>query len=73
MMADIRGDFPAEFQGFKFNDDFGDVFGIVYAFTADGFTPREVRDYAKQVKRSLQALPDTGKVDLIGTQEEVIE
>ncbi|NRP35321.1 Multidrug resistance protein MdtB [Marinobacterium sp. xm-d-579] len=72
MMADIRGDFPAEFQGFKFNDDFGDVFGIVYAFTADGFTPREVRDYAKQVKRSLQALPDTGKVDLIGTQEEVI-
>lgn len=72
MMGDIRADFPDEFEGFQFNDDFGDVFGIVYAVTADGFTPREVRDYADQIKRLLHTLPDAGKVDLIGTQDEVI-
>lgn len=38
MMSDIRADFPQEFQGFQFNDDFGDVFGNIYAFTSDGFT-----------------------------------
>lgn len=72
MMADIRGDFPAEFAGFRFNDSFGDVFGNLYAFTSDGFSPREVRDYAETVRRSVQGLADAGKVDLFGTRDEVI-
>ena len=42
MMSDIRGEFPAEFAGFQFNDNFGDVFGNIYAFTSDGFTPENV-------------------------------
>ena len=59
MMSDIRGDFPDEFSGFQFNDNFGDVFGNVYAFTSDGFTPREIRDYAEDARRAVQALPDS--------------
>ena len=72
MMADIRPDFPQEFQGFAFNDDFGDVYGNIYAFTADGFTPRELRDHIDAVQRAVQALPDAGKVGVFGTQDEVI-
>ena len=72
MMSDIRGDFPQEFAGFQFNDDFGDVFGNIYAFTSDGFTPREVRDYAEDVRREVQRLDDAGKVELFGTRDEVI-
>lgn len=72
MMADIRPEFPAEFAGFQFNDTFGDVFGNIYAFTADGFTPREVRDHAEKVRRAVQALPDAGKVEIFGTREEAI-
>lgn len=72
MMADIRPDFPQEFRGFQFNDDFGDVFAIIYAVTSDGFTAREMRDYAEGIKRRLHMLPDTGKVTLIGTRDEVI-
>jgi len=72
MMGDIRGEFPAEFAGFKFNDSFGDVFGNLYAFTSDGFSPRDVRDYAEEVRRSVQGLTDAGKVELFGTRDEVI-
>ncbi|MGL4279423.1 MAG: efflux RND transporter permease subunit, partial [Albidovulum sp.] len=72
MMADIRPEFPSEFVGFQFNDSFGDVFGNVYAFTSDGFSPREVRDHVETVRRAVQALPDAGKVEIFGTRDEVI-
>lgn len=72
MMSDIRGEFPAEFAGFRFNDSFGDVYGNLYAFTSDGFSPREVRDYAELVRREVQGLADAGKVELFGTRDEVI-
>lgn len=72
MMGDIRGDFPQEFQGFLFNDSFGDVFGNIYAFTSDGFSPREVRDYVETVRRDVQALDDAGKVEIFSARDEVI-
>ncbi|MBU2980412.1 efflux RND transporter permease subunit [Lentibacter algarum] len=72
MMGDIRGDFPEEFAGFQFNDNFGDVFGNLYAFTTDGFTPREVRDYVERTRRAIQALDSAGKVELFGVREEVV-
>ncbi|WP_332873859.1 efflux RND transporter permease subunit [Aurantimonas marina] len=72
MMADIRGEFPAEFHGFGFNDQFGDVFGNIYAFTADGFTPRQLRDYVDDVRTKVLQLPDAGKVELVGAQDERI-
>ncbi len=72
MMADIRGEFPQEFAGFGFNDSFGDVFGSIYAFTADGFSHREVRDQVEMVRRAVQALPDAGKVEIFGTRDEAI-
>ncbi|SDD97182.1 Multidrug efflux pump subunit AcrB [Paracoccus isoporae] len=72
MMADIRPDFPEEFAGFRFNDNFGDVYGNIYAFTADGFTPRELRDRVDAIRDQVQALPLAGKVELLGVQDEEI-
>ncbi|MDO6585281.1 efflux RND transporter permease subunit [Salipiger sp. 1_MG-2023] len=72
MMADIQGEFPHEFQGFSFNDSFGDVYGNIFAFTADGFSPRELREQVEEVRRDVQALPDAGKVEIFGTRDEVI-
>lgn len=72
MMADIRGEFPAEFAGFSFNDGFGDVYGSIYAFTADGFTPRELKDRVEAVRSAILTLPAAGKVELIGTQDPVV-
>ena len=72
MMSDIRPEFPQEFQGFHFDDDFGDVFGNIYAFTADGFTKRELRDRVEDIRKQIQALPMAGKTALLGVQKEEV-
>lgn len=72
MMSDIRPDFPQEFEGFAFNDDFGDVSGNIFALTADGFTYRELRDQAEVIRKRVQALPMAGKTSLLGVRDEKI-
>jgi multidrug efflux pump subunit AcrB len=69
---DIRTTLPQGIQGPFFNDGFGDTVGTIYAFTADGFTARELRDYVEQVRSELLAIPDAAKITLIGTQDEKI-
>lgn len=69
---DIRHTFPSGVLGPFFNDDFGDVYGIIYAFTADGFTQRELRDYVEGVRSNLLTIPDAAKADLIGEQDEKV-
>ena len=72
LIADIKGQLPAGVQGPTFNDDFGDVFGNVYAFTADGVTQRQLRDYAEGARAAILRVPNAGKVDLVGAQDEAI-
>ena len=55
-----------------FNDDFGDTFGLIYGFTADGFTHRELRDYVEAVRSRLLNVPDVSKIEIIGAQDEQI-
>jgi multidrug efflux pump subunit AcrB len=70
MMGDIRGTLPQGVLGPAMNDDFGDTFGIIYGFTADGFTPRELRDYVEAVRSRLLTVPDVSKIELLGEQDE---
>jgi multidrug efflux pump subunit AcrB len=69
---DIRGQLPDGVQGPLFNDEFGDTYGIIYAFTSDGFSPRELRDELERVRAEILRVPDVAKVDFIGTQDEKI-
>ena len=71
-VGDIWHTLPRGVVGPFFNDSFGDVFGIIYGFTADGFTQRELRDHVEQVRSELLNVPDVTKIDLIGAQDEVI-
>ena len=71
-MDDIRATLPAGVLGPGFNDEFGDTYGIVYAFTADGFTPRQLRDYAESSRSRLLQVPDVSKIDIFGAQDEKI-
>jgi multidrug efflux pump len=71
-VGDIRHTLPAEAQGPFFNDEFGDVYGSIYAFTADGFTHSELRDYVERARQEILRLPNVAKADLIGVQEDKI-
>ena len=52
-IGDIRHTLPQGVLGPFFNDNFGDVFGIIYGFTADGFSDRELRDNVDVVRSEL--------------------
>ncbi|AHB49112.1 ACR family transporter [Hyphomicrobium nitrativorans NL23] len=71
-VGDIRHTLPAGIVGPGFNDDFGDTFGIIYGFTADGFTHRELRDYVDAVRSRLLQVPDVSKIEVLGAQDEKI-
>ena len=71
-IGDIQHTLPPGIIGPNFNDEFGDVFGSIYAFTGDGFSLEELRRYAETAKQQLIKLPDVAKVDLIGVQPEQI-
>ncbi|WP_287031087.1 efflux RND transporter permease subunit [Pseudomonas sp. UBA6310] len=69
---DIRGEFPQGIQGPAFNDEFGDVYGSIYAFTADGLSFRQLRDYVERVRAEIRSVDNLGKVEMVGAQDEVI-
>ncbi|MBW0004949.1 MAG: efflux RND transporter permease subunit [Hyphomicrobiales bacterium] len=69
-VGDIRNTLPQGIVGPGFNDEFGDTYGIVYGFTADGFTHRELRDHVDEIRKRLLTLPDISKIDVLGAQDE---
>ncbi|NVD38254.1 efflux RND transporter permease subunit [Ensifer sp. HO-A22] len=71
-VGDMVSTLPAGVRGPFFNDDFGDTFGIIYGLTSEGFSDREVRDWAYEARNRLLKLENIGKVQLIGTQDETI-
>lgn len=72
LVADMRHTLPAGTVGPFFNDRFGDTFGIIYGFTADGFTSRELRDHVETIRSRLLLVPDVSKIEIIGAQDERI-
>lgn len=71
-IGDIRHTLPAGVVGPAFNDDFGDTYGIIYGFTGDGFSHRELRDYVEKVRSRLLNVPDVSKIEVLGAQDEQI-
>ena len=69
-VADIKGTLPQGIVGPNFNDEFGDVFGIVYAFTADGFTHRELRDHVETIRTEILTVKNAAKAQLLGAQDQ---
>ncbi|WP_377298013.1 efflux RND transporter permease subunit [Rhizobium sp. SGZ-381] len=72
MIADIQSDFPSGVVGPAFNDSFGDVYGNIYAFLSDGLTQRQMRDLVEDARAKLLTVPNVGKIDIIGAQDEAI-
>ena len=69
-IGDIRGTLPGGVLGPFFNDEFGDVYGVIYALEADGFSYAELKTFADDVRQRLLRVPDVAKVELFGQQDE---
>ncbi|NDV11935.1 efflux RND transporter permease subunit [Crenobacter caeni] len=71
-LGDIRHTLPPDVRGPYFNDEFGDTFGNMYAFTGDGFSYEELRREVDKARREVLRVPDVGKAEFVGEQEERI-
>jgi multidrug efflux pump len=71
-VGDIRGTLPPGVIGPFFNDEFGDVYGVIYALESDGFNSAETKAFADSVRQQLLRVKDVAKVELFGVQDEKI-
>lgn len=72
-VLNIQPKLPQGASSITVNDDFGDVYGIYYALTIDeGFSYKELRDWAQKIKTELTPIEGVQKVQLFGEQTEVV-
>jgi multidrug efflux pump len=71
-VGDIRGDLPAGISGPTFNDEYGDVYSVVYMLTADGLSLADLKARAEDIRQRLLRVPNVNKVDFIGDQAQKI-
>ena len=71
-ISDIRHTLPRGAQGPFIHDEFGDTFGTIYAFTADGFSYAQMKEYAEAARLELLRIPNIAKVELLGEQAEKV-
>ena len=71
-VGDMRFTLPPGVQGPFFNDEFGDVYGVIYALEADGFNYAELKGFADDVRQDLLRVKDVAKVELFGAQDEKV-
>ena len=54
------------------NDDFGDVYGIYIAVTGEGYSYKEIYEFAKFLQRELLRAEDAKRIELYGVRKEVV-
>jgi multidrug efflux pump len=71
-VGDIAGDLPQGLMGPYFNDEFGDTFISLYAFTGDGFSSPELEKFAKNARDVALRVEGIEKIQILGAQDEKI-
>ncbi len=69
---DVSGDLPPGCGTPVINDDFGDVYGVYFTLTGEGYTLQDLYDYAKLLKKQLLLCENVAKVTINGYTTEVI-
>ena len=54
------------------NNDFGEVYGQYYSLVGDGYTMKELYDYADFLKKNIVLVPGVASVKILGEQTEAI-
>jgi len=71
-VGDIESSMP-DGVSLRVVDTFGDVYGMFYALSGEGFTPRELLDYANLLKQKVQEINGISDVQIYGEQRECID
>jgi multidrug efflux pump subunit AcrB len=70
---DIKGSLPAGAMDPIVNDDFADVYGILYAITAEGYSHQELIQYTELIERKLLAVDGVRRAQIFGEETETID
>lgn len=71
-VGDMAGSLPPGCAAPRVVDDYGDVYGVFYAVYGDGYSPADLRAYAKLLRRELLLCDDVAKIEMLGDQTEVV-
>lgn len=71
-VRDAQGSLPPGTLESIVNDDFGDVYGIYYLITGEGYSPREIYEYARDLRTELLTVDGVARVTIQGRQHEAI-
>ena len=71
-LGDIQNQMPQGVIGPAVNDEYGDVYSALYAFTGDEYSPAELKRMCEKARKQLLRIGDVEKVDIIGEQAERI-
>ena len=72
-VANVQAQLPAGAQPSTVMDDFGDVYGMFYAMTSDGFDYQKMMDYAQLVRRTVLDIDGVSSVDIYGGRPACID
>lgn len=72
-VANVQSQLPAGAQPSMVLDDFGDVYGMFYAMTSDGFGYQKMMDYAELVRRTVLDIDEVSSVDIYGERQSCID
>jgi multidrug efflux pump subunit AcrB len=71
-IAEVRRALPPGAAEPVVKGDFGDVYALFYAITGEGYSPRQLYDYADFLRRELALVPGVARVTLLGERKEAI-
>jgi multidrug efflux pump subunit AcrB len=66
----VEPDLPEDINGPFVDDEFGDVYPIMFSMTGDGFSYMQLKDIADDLRDELLRIESVAKVDILGAQEE---
>lgn len=72
-VANVQAQLPAGAQPSMVLDDFGDVYGMFYAMTSEGFGYQKMIDYAQLVRRTVLDIDGVSSVDIYGERQSCID
>ena len=71
-ISDMTHLLPPDVQGPFFNDEFGDIYSMVYSFDSDSYSFADIKDYVEQARNALVRVESVEKAILYGVQQEKV-